>query len=206
VTTRAIASVATVWLTTVLAVVSGSPTLAKRGAAYPDGAPPGFSGGFNEQSCHACHFHAEPNAQGGSVSIEGVPERYVSGQRYTLAVKLTRPGAQLAGFQLAARQKDDGAQAGTLAPGPTDTDRVGIDHQGGIEYANQRSGGTAKLSAQGATWTIVWTAPAANVPVTFHVAANAADGDGTVEGDYVYSARAESLPAKSALEISAPPR
>jgi hypothetical protein len=53
----------------------------------------------------------------GPVSIEGVPGTFAPGQRYTLTITLQRTGMKLAGFQLAARFKDDGAQAGTLAPG-----------------------------------------------------------------------------------------
>jgi hypothetical protein len=47
--------------------------------AYAEGAPPGFSGGFKEESCHACHFHAEPNSGGGRVTIDGIPARFASG-------------------------------------------------------------------------------------------------------------------------------
>ena len=46
---------------------------------YAEGAPPGFSGGFKEESCHACHFHAEPNAPGGMLTIEGVPVGRING-------------------------------------------------------------------------------------------------------------------------------
>jgi hypothetical protein len=41
-------------------------------ASYAEGAPPGFSGGFGEQTCHACHFHAEVNAGRGRVTLAGV--------------------------------------------------------------------------------------------------------------------------------------
>ena len=56
----------------------------------------------------------------GRVTIEGVPATFAPGERYTLTITLTRAGMKLAGFQLAARFKDSGAQAGTLAPGPGD--------------------------------------------------------------------------------------
>ena len=97
--------------------------------AYAEGAPPGFSGGFKEESCHACHFHEELNAGGGRVTIEGVPASFEAGQRYTLSVTLTRAGMKRTGFQLATRLKDTGAQAGTLAPGPGEGERVTVDTQ-----------------------------------------------------------------------------
>lgn len=159
---------------------------------YPDGAPPGFSGGFKEESCHACHFHAEPNLSPGRVLIDGVPARFTAGEKYTLTVTLTRPAMKRAGFQLAARFKDDGAQAGTLAPGSADNYRVAVELQSGIQYANQKKDGSSADVPDVTRWTIEWTAPARNAPVVFHVAANAADGNGSADGDFVYTASVES--------------
>ena len=111
--------------------------------AYAEGAPPGFSGGFKEDSCHACHFHAEPNSGGGRVTIEGVPAKFAAGERYTLTVMLTRAGMKRGGFQLAARFKDGGAQAGTLAPGRSDAERVKVENPGGVQYAGQKLAGSS---------------------------------------------------------------
>ena len=161
---------------------------------YAEGAPPGFSGGFTEDSCHACHFHEEVNAAPGRVSIEGVPTTFLPGQPYTLAITLERPGMTLAGFQLAARFKDGGAQAGTLAAGADEGERVGVEDQGGVQYVGQKKAGVAIGAAGTARWTVEWTAPQRGGPVVFHVAANAADGNGNAEGDFVYTASAESAP------------
>ena len=60
-------------------------------ARVPDGAPPGFSGGFKEESCNACHFHAEPNSGPGRVTIEGVPATFAPGERYMLTITLRQP-------------------------------------------------------------------------------------------------------------------
>jgi hypothetical protein len=162
--------------------------------AYPDGAPPGFSGGFKEESCHACHFHLEPNLSPGRVVIDGVPARFVAGEKYTVTVTLTRPDMKRAGFQLAARFKDNGDQAGTLGSGAAEKSRVGVELSSGIQYANQKKDGSAIGASDVMRWTIEWTAPARSAPVVFHVAANAADGNGSVDGDYVYTASAESAP------------
>jgi hypothetical protein len=161
---------------------------------YAEGAPPGFSGGFKEESCHACHFHEEPNAAPGRVTIEGVPAAFAAGQRYTLTITLTRAGMKRAGFQLAGRFKDGGAQAGTLAPSPGEGERVAVDGQGSVQYAGQRQAGAAVSAGDTATWTVVWTAPERGGPVSFQVAANAANGDGSAEGDFVYTAAAEAAP------------
>jgi hypothetical protein len=163
--------------------------------AYADGAPPGFSGGFKEESCHACHFHAEVNSGGGRVTIEGVPATFAPGERYALTVTVTQSGMKRAGFQLAARFADDGAQAGALAPGPGDEGRVKVESQGGVQYAGQNLTGSSVESTNAARWTIEWTAPDRRGPIIFHVAANAADGNESADGDFVYTVTGESAPA-----------
>lgn len=164
-------------------------------ARYENGAPPGFSGGFNEQSCHACHFHAGINAGSGRVAIAGVPERFLPGERYPVTVTLTAPGIVLGGFQLTARFKDGGVQAGALGPAPEDAERIGVEVQGNVQYAGQREKGAALTAPNTARWALVWTAPTASGPVAFHVAANAANGDERVDGDYIYTTVAETSPA-----------
>jgi hypothetical protein len=170
-------------------------TLAGGAPAYLEGAPPGFSGGFDEPSCHACHFHGDVNSGPERVEIAGVPERFSAGARYVITVTLRRPGIRLAGFQLTARFKDDGSQAGLLAAAPGDAPRVKVETYNGVAYVSQRKEGTSLADADQARWSLEWTAPDAQRPVVFHVAANAADGDGTAEGDYVETAFAEAMPA-----------
>jgi hypothetical protein len=154
---------------------------------YAEGAPPGFSGGFTEQSCDACHFHAAPNSGAGRLAIEGVPDRFVAGEPYRVTILLTHPGMKLAGFQLTARFKDDGSQAGTLAKDSSSDAAVGIEAQSGIQYAGQRREGAAVVMPEGSLWTVIWTAPSATRTIVFHVAANAANGDERADGDYVYT-------------------
>ncbi|MGH9219035.1 MAG: choice-of-anchor V domain-containing protein [Vicinamibacterales bacterium] len=161
---------------------------------YADGAPPGFSGGFDEQSCDACHFHAAPNAGPGKLTIEGVPDRFTAGQAYRITIALSQPAMKLAGFQLTVRFKDDGAQAGMLAK-ESDTDaRVGIDAQSPVHYAGQRREGAALSAQDESRWTVIWTAPSSTRSVMFHVAANGANGDERADGDYVYTLARELQP------------
>jgi hypothetical protein len=192
--------------TTLVVLARSSVTAASAGSAarhavtantaYAEGAPPGFSGGFSEQSCHACHFHGEVNSGPERVTIAGVPAQFEAGETYALTVTLRRPDMKLAGFQLAARFKDDGTQAGVLAVTPGDDARVKVETQGGVQYANQRKEGTALAETHTSRWSVSWIAPDARRPVVFHVAANAGDGDGTAEGDYVETATVETMPAK----------
>ena len=165
---------------------------------YADGAPPGFSGGFKEDSCHACHFHAEPNSGGGRLTVEGVPATFAAGERYTLTVTLTRSGMKRAGFQLAARFAEGGAQAGSLAPGPEEKERIAVETAAGVQYAGHKLAGSTVSAGDAMRWTIEWTAPARSGAVIFHVAANAADGNESVDGDFIYTAMRDASPAPSA--------
>jgi hypothetical protein len=170
---------------------------------YAEGAPPGFSGGFKEETCHGCHFHAEPNSGGGRVTIDGLPARFAAGERYTLTVTLTKAGMRRAGFQLAARFKDGGAQAGTLAAPSGEAERVGVESQSGVQYAGHKQAGSSVSGADTARWTIEWTAPDGSGPVILHVAANAADGNERADGDVVYTTTAESAPLPKLLDADA---
>jgi hypothetical protein len=163
--------------------------------AYAEGAPPGFSGGFKEESCHACHFHEPLNSDGGRLAIEGVPARFEAGQRYTLTVTLTRAGMKRAGFQLAIRFRDSGAQAGTLAPMSAEGERVTVETQTGVQYAGQKKVGSLVVATDPTRWTVEWIAPERGEPVIVHVSANAADGNENADGDFVYTAASESAPA-----------
>ena len=98
-----------------------------------------------------------------------------------------------AGFQLTARVKDGGAQAGTLAAGAADAARVKVEVQGDVQYAGQALAGAA-VEGGVARWTVEWTAPAGGGPVVFNVSANAADGNESADGDFVYTAIAEAAP------------
>jgi hypothetical protein len=158
---------------------------------YADGAPPGFSGGFGESACDACHFEAAVNTPPGRVTLTGIPERYAAGQAYPIMITLSRPGMMLGGFQLAARFEDGGAQAGTLAPAPGEEKRIKLE-TGKVHYANQRLDGTGLAEPGIAKWTLLWTAPPTPGVVRFNVAANAADKDEAARGDYVYTAAATS--------------
>jgi hypothetical protein len=190
------------WLCSIAFAGTASP----EAAPYADGAAPGFTGGFKEQACDACHFEAGVNTKPGQLTISGVPERYAAGERYELTVALTRPDMKIGGFQLAARFEANGAQAGTLAVRPADAKQIKIETSAGVQYANQLKAGTA-LTAPGTTrWTLVWTAPAPSGPVVFHASANAANNDEFASGDYVYTAVARSqAAAANALRVPIAP-
>jgi len=155
---------------------------------YVDGAPPGFSGGFDENACDACHFEAAPNTAPGSIALTGIPDVFTPGASYDVTVTLDHAEATRGGFQLTARLAETGAQAGTLEAGSGQDTRIKVERQSEIQYASQRREGAVRSNDTFA-WVLSWTAP--DVPdgtvVQFHAAANAADNDETAEGDFVFT-------------------
>ncbi|MEW5927350.1 MAG: choice-of-anchor V domain-containing protein [Gemmatimonadota bacterium] len=180
----------------VCAGVVGLAPVARRGGevqAFPDHPPVAHTGGFGEPTCAKCHAGRAPNAPGGTLALEGVPDAFEAGKRYRLVVALARPEMASGGFQLAARC-GDGRQAGELSPGDAARVAVAADARSGVRYAHQTADGAEPAEPGRAAWTVEWTAPAQGCPeVRFDAAANAANGDQSALGDYVYT---RSLPTK----------
>lgn len=155
--------------------------------AYRDGAPPGHTGGFGEPTCGACHFGAAPDDQG-HAGIDA-PSHYAPGETYEITVSVRHPELAAAGFQLTARFASGsraGAQAGRLAP--ADGRSAVIAAADGVVYAGHTRAGSSATTAGAARWSLLWTAPAADQNVVFHVAANAANDDDSDFGDRIYVA------------------
>lgn len=156
-------------------------------AAYADRPPPAHTGGFDEPSCHACHFDAPLDDGKGGVEVTGAPDSYRQGETYEITITVTRPEMVLAGFQVAARFAEGeraGRQAGTW---DTVDDRVEIVEASDVEYAHHTPDGTELSGLDRAQWTLEWTAPAdTDAPVVFHAVGNAANGDDSEFGDFIY--------------------
>ena len=174
------------------AALTAAGSMRVHGRAYPYGAPPGSTGGFGEHTCQLCHFGAELNDPAGSLTIEGLPEQYTPGQAYRLIVRLRRPQMASAGFQLSIRTAA-GTQAGTLAP--ADSVRAKVEAARGIQYAGHTEPGSRVPTPSAAEWPLLWTAPAtAAGPLTLSASANAADGDSSPLGDWVYAVEGAARP------------
>ncbi len=169
------------------------------------GALPGTTGAPGpegvEPTCVGCHSTSALNPDGaGGLALDGLPARYRPGQRYALhlSVSSSDPVLQRFGFQLTALATATLAAAGELVvTDPTNTQRsVGIDSE--RQYLGHTLAGTAPGSAGGALWRFEWVAPATDVgPVAFFAAANAANLDGSQQGDRVYSPSPRPLAAVS---------
>jgi hypothetical protein len=149
-----------------------------------------MTGGFGEPTCQYCHFEAQLDAGSGKLTIDGVPDAYAPGATYTLTLTLVHPGVAAAGFEIAARFEKSGAQAGVFAPEPDQTNRVEVTTEADVQYAHHVRPGTVPVAADTARWRLLWTAPPAGGPILFHAVGNAANGDDSPLGDFVYTASA----------------
>jgi len=163
----------------------------RAGLVYRDGPPAGFSGGFGEDHCQACHSGDTVNTRPGSLKILA-PERYSSGRTYDVTITLTRKDMAIGGFQLTARFAAGGAQAGTLALADGNQNLVKVLTDRGVQYAYHSRPGTQLTATDTVRWTVRWTAPAGRRAVVFNAAANAANGDDSQSGDFVYTSRVQS--------------
>jgi len=158
--------------------------------AYPSGPPPGVTGGFGERTCSqkGCHDSYELNAGKslglGDVLISDFPKQYQPGMTYPIQVTITHTqDREVWGFQLAARVKEAGAQAGELQPMDANTQIV---PEKGIQYIEHTLEGTHSN-----VFEFNWVAPSSPVgDIILHAAGNAGDGSLSPDGDYIYSASA----------------
>jgi hypothetical protein len=160
-----------------------------------NGAQPGTTGAPGvegaEPTCIACHATRTLNPEpAGRLALTGLPERYRPGQRYSLHLSVSDPDPSLRrlGFQLTALATATLAPAGELVvTDPANTQRIDA-LDGGRQYLGHTLAGTAASGDGSAGWSFEWIAPVNEAgPVAFFAAANAADGDGSKEGDHVYS-------------------
>jgi uncharacterized protein (TIGR03437 family) len=167
-------------------------------AARVTGAP-----GDNPRACTACHT-GTLNSGTGSVSIflQGGPV-YIPGVKQRVTVQVSDPVQQRWGFELTARLSSDlqNGQAGDLIPVDNFTQVVCEDNApnpcaSGVSFIEHTSAGTRNGTKGGATFQFDWNPPATNVgAVTFYVAGNAANGDGNLTGDLIYTSNVQLNPA-----------
>ena len=169
-----------------------------RVSAFSAGPPPSKTGAPGEGTCHDCHASYPINDPSGSVTIGGLPGSYIAGGDpipFTVTVFQDGTGGirKRWGFELTVLDANN-VFAGTLVASDMTNTQI-IDDGGGVDgnvrfYIEQTSAGTFYNpdGAFSATWSMTWTPPLSNVgPVTFYVAGNAADGDFTPFGDYIFT-------------------
>jgi len=168
--------------------------------ASANGPVPARTGGFGEMTCHQCHSNNPINNPSGHLTLSGVPESYTPGTEYLITVAVAHPQLVRAGFQLSARfASGDATGRNAGAFGPLDELTEAVPDDGGrITYIQHTAMGASVPMPGSGRWMVAWTAPAAAGPVSFHLAANAANGDGLPRDDFVYTATATARPATAA--------
>jgi hypothetical protein len=157
-----------------------------------------FTGGFGEQTCHSCHFDYDLNMEGGSLDLGGFPKSFKAGEEYPVTVRISSEQLELGGFQITARFRESGNQAGSFSwEGDrlmfTPESAVGED----ILYLQHSSEGTSPTSEKTVEWSFTWTAPEnAEGPVQFNIASNAGNYDDSSFGDWIYVKELTSHPAE----------
>ena len=153
-------------------------------------------------NCTACHDEFEvPNFGPGSIRMTVFPAVYTPGQQYTVSVTVQQANRQRYGFQLTALDKN-GNRAGTLQSLSSDT-QVNTDTGVlGRQYIEHTEVGVFPTGAGSRTWQFRWTAPSTDIgTVRFWFAGNAANGDGTNQGDYIYTSSASSDSPTSVVTV-----
>lgn len=155
--------------------------------AFPAGPDPGVTGGFGEPTCNqsGCHNSFELNAGRaaglGDLVVSGLPTQYEPGKTYPIKLAITHTqDRKYWGFELAARAKATGLQAGNLKAIDGGTQ---VMEEKGIQYIEHTLEGIATNA-----FNFNWVAPSSPVgEVIVHAAGNAADGSDSPDGDYIYT-------------------
>jgi len=143
--------------------------------AFPDGGPWGASNPSSEQTCATCHFEYEAVANSGAISIDGWPAELLPDETYDLVIRFDDRDAVVAGFQVVVESACD--EAGHFVRAPDDVEFFG----GAIRSRRPRE------MDNGVTWAVQWKAPSRIcLPIVFHVAASAANNDGSPFGDIIH--------------------
>lgn len=153
--------------------------------AHSTGPLPGRTGDFGEPNCTGCHTSFPLNSVGGTLTISGVPAHYTPGQTYPITVTISKSGQTRWGFELSARIVTGAVQGGTLIA--SDATNTQIKTQNNIQYIEHTQAGTQAGAGQG-SWTFNWKAPdTAAGAIRFSAAGNAANGNGSNQGDFIYT-------------------
>ncbi len=144
--------------------------------------PPANRSGVNGIDCTDCHGFLPANTGPGNVAITGLPAMWSPGTTYPLQVTVTdsNPQLQLFGFQMTAVDSN-GVQAGAFTPGGGTQLEFGL--PGGIEHSFAQPG-----SGSG-TFSFDWISPASSSigDIRFNAAGNAANGNFSSSGDFIYT-------------------
>lgn len=153
-------------------------------------------------TCVACHVGTDLNGGGGgAVLTSSSGTTFTSGQQITFTLTVTDAAAKGYGFEATARldSNPSNGQAGTFTAGEqqrvicesgTERPAGGCPSTGPVEFIEHNRPFSTNVIR------FTWTAPATDVgPVTIYLATNAANLDGTRQGDHIYTTSLKLSPA-----------
>jgi hypothetical protein len=150
-------------------------------------APPQGYTGVTGEYCTSCHATNPLNNPGGSVSANGLPNSYTAATAYPFSIITSHSSADRKrfGFSIIAVNKD-GLASGTFST----TNPNAAPNGSELSHHNALTLATA---VQSYTYdNLTWTAPVnpglADQTITFYYVGNAANGNGSSTGDYIYAA------------------
>lgn len=146
--------------------------------------PIGVSGAPGENTCSTCHNPPNPNLDGG-VTLTGMPSVITPNTAYVLTVTSSNPNgvAVKSGFELTILNNLN-QQAGTITPS---NNQSSVITSGGRQYWKHNMGALTYPASHMVTWTGTWTSPGmpANTSITYYIACNIANGNGSSSGDLI---------------------
>lgn len=148
------------------------------------------TGAHGDDACDVCHFSFARNSGSAKFSIKA-PATGKPGKSVKVTVSFAQSVGARNGFEMTAMDAD-GNRVGTFQKIGTTTqvvipnDSRGLQSQDAGKYIEQTITGTTKKS-----WKVKWKVPTgAKNPITFYASGVDANGDGTFDTDYVYTATA----------------
>ena len=175
-----------------IAVASTSSFMMRAHPTFSSQAPNGYTGAVMGQNCTNCHGGASLNTAGGSVSTTGLPNTgYTAGAQYNFTLTTTHGVANRFrwGFAISAKNSA-GNDVGSFST--TNPDAI----VGGGELSHSNPPIQSTASASFTQTNLSWTAPATPGPndqvITFYYMGNAANGNGSSSGDFIYAGTATS--------------
>jgi uncharacterized protein (TIGR03437 family) len=164
---------------------------------------------FDGNSCVECHSNTGTN---GSVVLrfnnQAITTYTPGGAQMAVAIIITdnqSPTPQRWGFQLTARFAN-GAQAGTFSAAGGNTAVLTFTSLQNTQVRAASHNNAARSPGTTFTYNVNWTPPAdaSGGTIFFNVAANAANGDRTFNGDRIYTAEVQATPAGGGPAPSVP--
>ena len=152
---------------------------------YSNNPPNGRTGAPGQTTCASgnCHNSYPLNSGSGEIYVDG-PSTYTPGEIINFTFNISQEGQDRWGFELCSLTEEMN-QGGII--NITDDDNTQISSTSELTYIKQTNNGTFNGQENIAEWDFEWEAPIAGTgPITFYFVGNAANGNGTRTGDYIY--------------------